>query len=191
MHLNTPQEVLDKIDSHYLFNKKEIEDIYCSDEYVVQYWIPFEVEDGIRCYERVLKFFDEDRNEERYLCVGYHKPEGLKNKIDYHIFECYQDEEGFFSIGIDAEKYKKFNMRKMQKESKNNMNELKLKMIRNRYVAGTVVELMEMNDPQAPPIGTRGKVIAVDDAGQILVNWDNGSTLSLIPGVDLYKVVSA
>lgn len=55
---------------------------------------------------------------------------------------------------------------------------------------GKTVELIFMDDTQAPPVGTRGKVVFVDDAGQIHVKWDNGSSLALIPEVDKFKIVS-
>jgi hypothetical protein len=45
-----------------------------------------------------------------------------------------------------------------------------------------------MEDPQAPPAGTFGKVICVDGAGQMIVHWETGSTLSLIPGVDSCRI---
>lgn len=44
-----------------------------------------------------------------------------------------------------------------------------------------------MNDTQAPPIGTRGTVQGVDDAGNLLVKWDNGSGLNVVLGVDEVK----
>jgi hypothetical protein len=44
-----------------------------------------------------------------------------------------------------------------------------------------------MDDPQAPPVGTKGTVIAVDDIGSILVNWDNGSGLNVVYGEDLVR----
>ena len=56
--------------------------------------------------------------------------------------------------------------------------------IRKEYPARTRVELLEMDDFQAPPRGTGGTVTSVDDAGQILVAWDNGSTLNVVYGVD-------
>lgn len=62
--------------------------------------------------------------------------------------------------------------------------------IRAAYPVGTRVELVEMNDVQAPPIGTRGTVIGVDDIGSIMVSWDNGSGLSVAYGEDRCKVVA-
>ena len=45
-----------------------------------------------------------------------------------------------------------------------------------------------MNDPYAPvEPGMRGTVRYVDDAGQLGVAWDNGRSLSLIPGVDSFR----
>ena len=49
---------------------------------------------------------------------------------------------------------------------------------------GTRIVLGAMDDPQAPPPGTKGTVRYVDGLGQIGVEWDNGSSLSLIPGKD-------
>lgn len=61
--------------------------------------------------------------------------------------------------------------------------------LRQRYPRGTRVELLGMDDPQAPPTGTMGEILGVDDAGQILVRWETGSSLSLIPGVDSFRIV--
>lgn len=65
----------------------------------------------------------------------------------------------------------------------------KVERLRRMYPSGVKVELLEMDDPQAPPTGTLGEVIAVDDAGQIIVRWQTGSSLSLIPGVDSFRIV--
>jgi hypothetical protein len=46
-----------------------------------------------------------------------------------------------------------------------------------------------MDDAQAPPVGTRGTVIGVDDTGSIMVDWDNGSGLNIIYGVDRCRKV--
>ena len=64
-----------------------------------------------------------------------------------------------------------------------------IERFRKMYQAGTVVELLEMRDSQAPPAGTLGTVWGVDDAGSILVRWQNGSSLSLIPEVDSFRIV--
>ena len=61
--------------------------------------------------------------------------------------------------------------------------------IRERYTRGTKVEHLGMDDSQAPPTGTMGEVMGVDDAGQLLVRWETGSSLSLIPGVDSFRIV--
>lgn len=57
-------------------------------------------------------------------------------------------------------------------------------MLRKAYPVGTRVLLRKMDDPQAPKIGTEGTVCGVDDAGSILVHWDNGSSLSVVYGED-------
>ena len=64
-----------------------------------------------------------------------------------------------------------------------------IKRLRKRYPAGTKVELISMNDKQAPPAGTIGRVWGVDDAGSILVRWENGSSLSLIPEADEFRII--
>ena len=56
--------------------------------------------------------------------------------------------------------------------------------IREHFPAGTRVELMKMDDLQAPPIGTCGTVQGVDDIGSIMVAWDNGNSLSVAYGED-------
>lgn len=61
--------------------------------------------------------------------------------------------------------------------------------IQKSYPAGTRVELVEMDDPQAPPVGTFGTVFGVDSMGSIMVKWDNGSSLSVILGEDLCRKV--
>lgn len=62
-----------------------------------------------------------------------------------------------------------------------------VKKVREQYPVGTRVELLQMDDPQAPPIGTLGTVIGVDDVGSIIVHWDNGSGLHVVYGIDRCK----
>lgn len=57
--------------------------------------------------------------------------------------------------------------------------------IRKEYPKGSRVELVKMDDLQAPPIGTKGTVRGVDDTASIMVSWDNGSNLNVIFGEDL------
>lgn len=64
-----------------------------------------------------------------------------------------------------------------------------LKRLRETYPTGTRVELVQMDDAQAPPIGTKGTVTGVDDTGSLLVDWDNGSGLNVIWGVDVVRKV--
>ena len=66
-----------------------------------------------------------------------------------------------------------------------------IKHLRQEYPPGTRIVLESMNDPHAPPSGTKGTVVYVDDMGQIGMKWDNGSSLSLMPDLDRFsKTVS-
>ena len=59
--------------------------------------------------------------------------------------------------------------------------------IRAQYPVGCRVELLKMDDIQAPPIGTKGTVTGVDDIGSIMVSWDNGSSLHVVYGEDFCR----
>lgn len=59
--------------------------------------------------------------------------------------------------------------------------------IRAQYPVGCRVELIKMDDIQAPPIGTKGTVTGVDDIGSIMVSWDNGSTLHVVYDEDFCR----
>ena len=61
--------------------------------------------------------------------------------------------------------------------------------LRNKYPEGSRVELVEMEHYDAPPIGTLGTVRAVDSYGTLDVNWDNGSNLPILFGVDRVRKV--
>ena len=65
-----------------------------------------------------------------------------------------------------------------------------LQALRERFPKGTRVELVQMDDPQAPSIGTKGTVIGVDDIGSIMVSWDNGSGLNVAYGEDICRKVA-
>ncbi|WP_399543018.1 DUF4314 domain-containing protein [uncultured Granulicatella sp.] len=61
--------------------------------------------------------------------------------------------------------------------------------IRKRYPKGSRVALVFMDDSQAPPVGTLGTILGVDDIGSLMVEWDNGSHLNVIYGEDKVRIV--
>ena len=62
-----------------------------------------------------------------------------------------------------------------------------IERIRAQYPVRCRVELVKMDDIQAPPIGTKGTVTGVDDIGSIMVSWDNGSSLHVVYGEDFCR----
>lgn len=61
--------------------------------------------------------------------------------------------------------------------------------LKKEYPKGTRVRLKKMVDPQAIPVGTEGTVMGVDDMGDLLVKWDNGSSLKLIFLIDEFEKI--
>ena len=69
-------------------------------------------------------------------------------------------------------------------------SEREIEYYRSKYPVGTRICCDCMNDDPRPiPPGTTGTVVGVDDLCSILVNWDNGSSLSLVPGTDSFHVI--
>ena len=66
-----------------------------------------------------------------------------------------------------------------------------LQALRERFPRGTRVELVKMDDPQAPPIGTKGTVLGVDDIGSLMVAWDSGGSLNVVYGEDICRKVES
>ena len=64
-----------------------------------------------------------------------------------------------------------------------------IERLRREYPAGTRVELLRMQDEQAPPVGTIGEVLGVDDVGSVMVRWRNNSGLNVVYGVDVVRKV--
>ena len=60
---------------------------------------------------------------------------------------------------------------------------------RQKYPAGTKIKLISMFEESQMPAGLVGTVESIDDASQIHVRWENGSTLALIEGVDEFEVL--
>lgn len=65
-----------------------------------------------------------------------------------------------------------------------------IERLRREFPVGTRVELVKMDDVQAPPVGTLGTVRGVDDIGSIMVAWDTGSGLSVTYGEDVCRKVA-
>jgi len=60
----------------------------------------------------------------------------------------------------------------------------------NEFKTGDRIELVNTTDSYTNlKPGDRGVVRGVDDLGNILIQWDNGSSLSMIPGVDEIKKI--
>ena len=64
-----------------------------------------------------------------------------------------------------------------------------VRKVKQTYQPGMRIRLVEMDDTQAPPVGCCGTVRGVDDAGQVMVSWDNGSNLSVILDEDEIEIV--
>ena len=68
---------------------------------------------------------------------------------------------------------------------------MKLKEIREMYPEGTQIVLTEMAGESQMPFGLKGTVKFVDDAGQIHMSWENGSSLALNIHEDTFEKVEA
>ena len=56
--------------------------------------------------------------------------------------------------------------------------------LRKDYPVGCLVVLEKMNDAFAPPLGTVGEVLGVDDAISFMCAWRGGGSLSVVYGED-------
>ena len=63
--------------------------------------------------------------------------------------------------------------------------------LRETYSPGVRVRLVYMNDPYRPDLkeGALGTVSSVDDMGTVHVQWDCGSSLGVVYGVDRCEVL--
>ena len=61
--------------------------------------------------------------------------------------------------------------------------------VRAQFPPGTRVQLLEMDDPHAPPVGMKGTVRWVDDTASLCAEWDNGSSLNVIYGQDRVRII--
>lgn len=62
--------------------------------------------------------------------------------------------------------------------------------MQEKYPPGTRVEVISLcNEEEHLKPGMKGTVVGVDDQLALLVNWDNGSSLSLLIGQDSFRVL--
>jgi len=66
---------------------------------------------------------------------------------------------------------------------------MNVEKIREMYPEGTQIILQEMQGENQMPYGLKGTVKFVDDAGQIHMNWENGSSLALNIDEDTFEKV--
>lgn len=65
----------------------------------------------------------------------------------------------------------------------------KIAYLRELYPVGTRVMCDSMEDFQGVPDGMTGTVAVIDDIGTVHVDWDNGSGLGLVYGVDSFHKI--
>lgn len=73
--------------------------------------------------------------------------------------------------------------------NQNELTKIEINAIKEKYIAGTKIELIKMYDILEVPPKTIGIVEFVDDMGQIHIKWDNGSTLALNTQIDEFKII--
>ena len=105
----------------------------------------------------------------------YYLGESAKWAIDYAVDEI-NAAGGINGIPVHTTFY----------DSEFNKNRSKdiVEKVQAEYPIGTRVELVKMDDVQAPPVGTKGTVKGVDDTASLLVDWDNGCGLNVLFNVD-------
>ena len=67
---------------------------------------------------------------------------------------------------------------------------INVEKIKETYKSGTRIELIYMDGESRYREGDRGTVTDVDDMGSIHMRWDRGGSLALIPGQDIFRVIT-
>lgn len=142
--------------------------------------------------EDYIDVFDTTINEDT-LVLKYMKDNKIYNileidEVDKKLVVSFKNEK--MSRTVDIEGLKDIlDIYKMQNSS-TVLTQEEIQKIKGTYKKGSKIYLIKMYDLFAPPSKTIGIVAGIDDAGHIMMNWENGSTLSLVLGVDQFKVLS-
>lgn len=71
-----------------------------------------------------------------------------------------------------------------------NFDRNRVEMVKRQYPVGTRIQLNSLcNDEKGMSSGLLGTVIGVDDQPALLMKWDNGRSLSLMPFEDSFTVI--
>lgn len=124
-----------------------------------------------------------DENDEPIIFENMGKAKEFLAKHGY----CETDIE---NEGIDFEEVDPVTPKSVTEPFRSAVNEETLRQLKEEYPAGSNIVLLKMDDIQAPPIGTIGKVKGVDSAGSILVSWKNNGSLNVAYGEDIAKKIT-
>lgn len=70
------------------------------------------------------------------------------------------------------------------------MTREEVEKLRKEIPVGRIIRCISMIDPHPIPTGTIGIVEHIDDDGQIHMNWENGSSLALVPNEDVFEIIA-
>lgn len=134
----------------------------------------------------------------RFLIDYKQIPKYKRKRKNLELEDLCEDNVWLYGLEVIGNIYENANLtelnkyKRMQRRTKMFMNlpsREVVERLREEYPEGTRVRLISMQDPYAPPRGTEGTVQGVDDAGAIMVDWDNGSGLHILYEVDVCKKI--
>ena len=154
-------------------------------EYLESRSLDFEENTFIKSYASIIakeiynKHYKNWSNEDVQNCIS--KMFKISEMIDYiyeEVIEILNDDYSFSS------KKNEYIRRGIM------LNYKQVNDIKEMYPTGTRIKLKYMSDDFAIRSGMCGTVDFVDDAGQIHVLWDDGRTLPLIVGEDIFEIIN-
>lgn len=134
----------------------------------------------------------------RFLIDYKQIPKDKRKRKNLELEDLCEDNVWLYGLEVIGNIYENANLtelnkyKRMQRRTKmfmNLPNREVVERLREEYPEGTRVRLISMQDPYAPPRGIEGTVQGVDDAGAIMVDWDNGSGLHILYEVDVCKKI--